>query len=240
MKKFKNLIKTVSKQAIMCILILSMVFMLSACGGSGDADDKYAGKWNSVMGEMAGITLTGEEVKGFAFDLQSSGKAVLTVDGETENGKWRSENDTVIITISGTEMTGVVEDDKIVFDNMLDMGIKMTFAKEGSESSKPENFLPEADKKMIGTWKSDKVTDILGGPTDAYPADGLKLEFTAEHSVNIDLNGEVNQTSWSLVGDTMGILDDDTIDLNWDVKDDGIGVNYKINDEYYIFHCVKH
>lgn len=230
MEKFSRLLAFISIALTVCVL--------SSCTGGANADKAYVGKWVSVTGEAMGITLTGEDIGGFALDLQEGGKAVLTVDGESESVKWQNEEEILTVSANGTDMTGTVKGDTIVFDDMLNMGLKLTFAKEGTDAAKPENYLPEADKGMLGTWQSNRVTDILGDDVDAYAADALKLEFTAEHTVNIALNGEeTNGKKWSLIGDDWGSVDD--VNMNWDITQDGIDVNYTIDDEYYVFHCVK-
>lgn len=229
MKKFLRLSMFVGLVLAIC--------MLSACGGK--SDEKYVGKWISVTGEAYGVTLTGEDVNGFGLELKEKGKGVLTVDGESEDVKWENDGNKITITAEGTDMNAVVENDTMVFDDMLGMGLKLTFAREGSEAAKPENYLPEADKDMIGEWKSDNVTDILGDPVDTYAADALKLEFANDHTMNIYLDGESYLGKrWSLLDD-WGSTYDEGIDLTWDITEDGIEVSYEIDDDYYIFHCVK-
>lgn len=229
MKKFLRL--------SMFVGLLLAVCMLSACGGNSDG--KYVGKWISVSGEAYGVTLTGEDISGFGLELKDKGKAVLTVDGESEDVKWKNDGNTITITASGTDMKGIAENDTIVFDNMLDMGLKLTFAKEGSKAAQPENYLPEADKNMLGEWKSESVTDILGDPVDTYAAEALKLEFADDHTMDIYLDGESYlDKRWSLLDD-WGSTYDEGIDLTWDITEDGIEVSYEIDGEYYIFHCVK-
>lgn len=219
-------------------LMLS-ICMLTACGG-GNADSAYVGKWVSVAGEAMGVTLTGDDISGFAFDLQDGGKAVFTVEGESENVKWKTEGNVITITENGIEMTGTLENDTMVFENKLDMGVDLTFAKEGTDAAKPENYLPEAEKNMIGTWQSENVTDVLGDPVDTYASDALKLEFSGDHTMNITLDGEtVSGKKWSLLGDDWGNVDDESVNMNWDINEEGIDVNYTIDGEYYVFHCVK-
>lgn len=219
-------------------LIFAM-FMLVACS-SENADEKYVGKWISVAGEAYGVTLTGEEISGFGLNLQNGGNAVLTVDGDSANVKWKNEGDVITVTANGTDMTATVKNDTMVFDNMLDMGLKLTFAKEGTDAANPENYLSEAEKNMIGTWQSDSVSDILGDPIDTYSPDALKLEFYGDHKMNITLDGEtVSDKKWSLLGDDWGSADDESVNINWEIEDDGISVNYIVDNEYYVFHCVK-
>lgn len=232
MKKMFKMSMLAGVMAVMC--------MLAACGGGGNADAAYVGKWVSVAGEAMGLTLTGDDISGFALELKEGGKAVLTVEGESDNVKWKNEGNTITITASGTDMTATVENNTMVFNNMLNMGMDLTFAKEGTEAANSENYLPEAEKNMIGTWQSDSVTDVLGDPVDAYAPDALQLTFSGDHTMNITLDGEtVSGKKWSLLGDDWGSVDDESVNMNWDIEADGIDVNYTIDDEYYVFHCVK-
>lgn len=222
------------------VVILSlMLCMLSACGGGGNSDEKYVGKYVSVAGEAMGVTLTGEEISGFDIELKEDGKAVLTVDGDEQNFKWKNDGESIVISGGDNEMTGVVDGDTIVFDNMLDAGLKVTFAKEGTDAANPENYMSAEEKNMIGVWQSSNVTDILGDPVEDVAGDALKLEFNSDHTMGVYFDGgDCVTEKWSLVGDWGSIEGDDSY-INWDITDDGISVNYIIGDEYYVFSCQK-
>ena len=223
-----------------CVIgLLCIVCMVSACGGGGRADAKYEGKYISVAGEAIGMTLNGEDISGFGLELKSGGKGTMTVYDESETIKWTNDDNNITINLSGTDMVGTIGEDTIVFDNMLDMGIKLTFAKEGSEAAKPENTLPEADKKMLGIWQSNTVTDILGDPIEEFSGDELKMEFAADHTVKVTFKGEdLGSYKWSLLGN-WGNLNDDELKINWDNTDNGIEVNYSTADDYFVFNCTK-
>lgn len=230
MKKFFRL-------SMLAGLILAMC-MLASCGEN--ADEAYVGKWIPVAGEAYGVTLTGDDISGFELELKSGGKAVFTVDGESENVKWKSDGDVVTLTVSGTDMTATVKDNAMVFENMMETELKLTFAKEGTDATNPENYFTEAEKNMIGKWQSDKLTNVLGDPIDTYAPDALELEFLVDHTMNITLDGEtISGKTWSLLDDWGSVYYDESVDLNWDIEEDGISVKYIINDEYFVFHCVK-
>ena len=55
----------------------------------------------------------------------------MEIDGEMGNIKWTLEGETITVNVDGEEMTGTFEDDKLVFDDILGSGMKLTFAKEG-------------------------------------------------------------------------------------------------------------
>ena len=122
MKKIKSILSVI-------IAMMIAVTMLAGCGG-GEATG-YEGKYVSVSGEMMGVELTGDDIAGWSIELKSGGKGKMESEGETGNIKWSLEDKTITIKVDGEEMTGVFEDDKLVFDDILDSGMKLTFAKEG-------------------------------------------------------------------------------------------------------------
>ena len=114
------------------IVMMIILTMLAGCGGSGEATG-YEGKYVSVSGEMMGVELTGEDIAGWSIELNNGGKGKMDIDGESGNIKWTLEDKTITVTVDGEEMKGVFEDDKLVFEDILGSGMKLTFAKEGKE-----------------------------------------------------------------------------------------------------------
>ncbi|MFQ7291218.1 MAG: hypothetical protein ACLRQ0_03095 [Monoglobales bacterium] len=221
------------------IVLLCAVFMLSACGGSGKADAEYEGKYISVAGEAMGMTLTGEDINGFGLELKNGGKGTMTIYGDSGTIKWTNDDENITVNIDGTDIVGAIGQDTITFDNVLDMGLKLTFAKEGSEAAKPENHLPETDKKMLGIWQSNTVTDVLGDPVEGLSGNELKMEFAADYTVKVTFKGnDLGSHKWSLLGD-WGSLDSDVLDISWDINDNGINVNYSTDEDYFVFSCTK-
>ena len=123
MKRIKGII------GVLVALMLAIT-ILSGCGDGGEATG-YEGKYVSVAGEMLGLELTGEDIAGWAIELNNGGKGTMEIDGDSGNIKWSLEGETITINVDGEEITGTFEDDKLVFDNIMDSGMKLTFAKEG-------------------------------------------------------------------------------------------------------------
>lgn len=113
------------------IVMLIVLTMLAGCGG--EEATGYEGKYVSVSGEMMGIELTGDDIAGWSIELKSGGKGKMEIEGETGNIKWSLEENTITIKVDGEEITGTIEDDKLVFDDILSSGMKLTFAKEGEK-----------------------------------------------------------------------------------------------------------
>ena len=227
--------KKILAMIITGIIALSLV----SCGG-GPADEKFVGKWISVAGESLGITLTGEDIDGFELNLESGGKGTMVIDEDEGKIKWTNDETTLTITVDGEEMVATIGEDTLVFDDMLGMGMKITFALEGSDAANPENYLPEEVKSMIGTWNSYNVTDVLGDDASAeISPEALKLTFKADYTVDVEYNGEsIPGQTWSMLGD-WGSLDDSDYSISWDVVGEEIEVTYSYGEDYFIFSCKK-
>lgn len=194
MKKFLSVFITM----ILCLSI-------TACSGSsGKVDEALVGKYVCVTGTMLGVTMSGDEVSDFSLDLQSDGKATMEISGESHNLKWSSDDSTLTLKIDGEKITGELGEDTVTFKDFLkeQLGTSMdlTFAKEGTDAAKPENYLPEEEKALIGDWVSVSVTDVLGNDaSEEVDPTALAATFDGEHSATISFMGEkIGSSKWSL------------------------------------------
>lgn len=230
-----------TKAKIKTLAISLGILMLSAaCSASGRADDKYEGNYVSVAGEALGVTLTGEDIDGFNFDLKDGGKAEVTIDGESHSAKWSNDDTNLTLTIDGTDVVGSIGEDTVVFDDMLGTGMKLTFAKSGSAAADPALYLPENDKFMLGKWQSYAVVDVMDEDISAeVDKAGVSLEFKADHTANVTVLDETAEgQKWSLLSD-FGSFDDSSIEATWNIVDDEIEFVYTGGDNYYTFRCKK-
>ena len=53
------------------------------------------------------------------------------------------------------------EKDIISFDNMLEMGVKVIFAKDGTDAMDPALYLTEEENAVIGEWAAESVEELL-------------------------------------------------------------------------------
>lgn len=223
-----------------CALFMTLVLAMSfvACGEQVRADAELEGKYIAVAGEAMGFVMTLDDLNDFSFELQSGGKGEIMVDGSSSSLKWENDDENITMKVDGEEIIGKRQTDAFVVENMLDLGVDITFAKEGTDAADLSNYLSEEDKMMIGMWKSEIVTDVLGDPVSNMNDDGLSLEFFADHTVSVNIMGEDMGTySWSNLG-TWGGVDDETMNLTWDIADDGLTVSYD-GEDYWVFSCVK-
>ena len=233
MKKFLSVFITM----ILCLSI-------TACSGSsGKVDEALVGKYVCVTGTMLGVTMSGDEVSDFSLDLQSDGKATMEISGESHNLKWSSDDSTLTLKIDGEKITGELGEDTVTFKDFLkeQLGTSMdlTFAKEGTDAAKPENYLPEEEKALIGDWVSVSVTDVLGNDaSEEVDPTALAATFDGEHSATISFMGEdIGSFEWSVLSESIiftGDFDGDLV-MSGDYKDGVLLLNYSAGDDYFIF-----
>lgn len=185
------------------ILALVMVISLSACGSSERADEALVGKYIAVTGTALGMTLSGDDIAGFTLELKSGGKVTMDVEDSSVDGKWINDDNTITLTIEKTEMVGKLGKDTITFEGILKelVGISMDlkFAKEGTDAAKPENFLPEEEKALLGDWVGTAVNNVLDEDASGeISADSMKATLNADHICTITYKGEeIAKPKWS-------------------------------------------
>ena len=224
------------------ILALVMVISISACGSSGRADEALVGKYIAVTGTSMGMTLSGEDMAGFTLDLKSGGKVTMDVEGSSTNGKWVNDDTTITLTIENTEMVGKLGEDTIIFEGILKelVGISMDlkFAKEGTDAAKPENFLPDEEKALLGDWIGASVTDALDEDVSGeISPDVMKATLNADHTCTITYQGEeIAKPKWSYYSGMVNFEGDVSggASLYGDYKDDAFMITYS-GDNYYKF-----
>ena len=149
------------KRVISLVLALFLTVSLSACGSSGRADEALVGKYLAVTGTSMGMTLSGADMSGFILELKSGGKVTMTIDGTSADGKWVNDDKTITLTIEKTDMVGKLDKDTITFESilkeMIGTSMDVKFAKEGTDAAKPENFLPEEERALLGDWVGASV-----------------------------------------------------------------------------------
>ena len=126
---------------LLVVSVFVSMLSLSGCGGGGGGGttkseaNPYEGKWVAVVAEAMGVQLPIEECfeGDLSFELNSGGKVVFHADEETGNGKWAVADNKLTITIQGEEMVADVGENTFTFDDLMDMGLKVIFGKEGTD-----------------------------------------------------------------------------------------------------------
>lgn len=121
--------KKMMKKVVMALAVLIMAFGLAACGGGGGGEESpYAGTYVATTAEYAGMELNISDLfaDGFSITLESNGKCSVSVDGDTDSGKWE-EVDGVVVIEDELEFHVDVEAGTATMDYE---GVAMNFEKE--------------------------------------------------------------------------------------------------------------
>ena len=143
-------------------------------------------------------------------------------------------------------MVGTIGEDNISFDDMLGMGVKVIFAKDGTDAMDPALYLTEEESAFVGEWVAESVEELLGdGPQTSMEGvdninDALRLNIKADRNVTVIYKGEeIGTFPWSVA---LGYctIESDNPSLSVMINDDGtLDVDYSDDEDYYTFHCVK-
>ena len=217
--------------------------------GTNDAfsntDEDLSGKYICITGTALGITLSDDDVSRFSMELKDDGKVTMEIEGSFAEGTWVRNNSTITLHIEGSYVVGEIGKDTISFNDFLkeqvNASVDLTFAKEGTDAAKPENYLPKEEKALIGDWVSVSVTDVLGNDaSEEVDPTALAATFDGDHSATISFMGkEIGSSKWSLFAESV-LFDDefnDGVSLNGDYTDGVFTLTYNntSTDAYYIF-----
>ena len=125
------------KKITVFILIMVLgVATLAGCGGKVNPDDPNQGLWKATTGEMLGISVNIEDLfaKGFTIELQDKGKCTILADGKKSNGTWTLEGSAFTVKGGGMDCAGTLANGSITLEDVLGMGINLTFEKVGGHS----------------------------------------------------------------------------------------------------------
>ena len=230
------------KRVISLVLALFLMVSLSACGSSGRADEALVGKYLAVTGTSMGMTLSGADMSGFTLELKSGGKVTMTIDGTSADGKWVNDDKTITLTIENTDMVGKLDKDTITFESilkeMIGTSMDVKFAKEGTDAAKPENFLPEEERALLGDWVGASVADALDKDASGeISPDSMKATLNADHTCTITYKGEeIAKPQWSYFSGMVSFEGDVAggASLYGDYKDGKFMITYS-GDNYYKF-----
>jgi len=173
------------------LAVILLIALVSSCGGGGgaDADDPNLGVYNAVTAEMWGMEMPITDMfeNGVSIELKEKGKCVMNIDGTTGKGKWTLEDGVFYAEAGGAELNGTLEKGVLYAENVLDMGVNLTFEKEGGYVEPAAIDGPQIEdpgvaiessgieKQWDGTWYGvmyvyEAEGDFAGIPSDAYDA----------------------------------------------------------------------
>lgn len=231
------------------LLLVAAILLFSGCGTSEEKKSPYEGKWIGLVAETMGVQMSVEEAIGgaFEFEVKKNNKVEFTVGDEHGSGKWSVEENQFTLTIEGAEMTGEIGDNCITFEDMLEMGVKVIFAKDGTDAMDPSLYMTEEEKadgrnmelRQCGgtSGRRSRQTSMEGVENIG---DALRLEFKKDHTVAVRYKGQdIGEFGWTIA---LGYctIDTENPGIYVTINEDGtLTIDYSDDVDYYTFHCVK-
>lgn len=164
------------KKLIAILLTLAMQLSLVACGGTAE-EDPNAGKYLGTIAEVFGMSMEMSEIYpgGTWVELKSGGKGTIMLDGDDFPVNWSLEGDTFTLTIDGVDSVGTLAEGVIVVD-LMDMGVEMTFLKEGMEMPAVEVTYNDAGYwEVVRVESEDPESCISEEDMEAVKAAGVRM-----------------------------------------------------------------
>ncbi len=111
------------------VVILAVVLVLALGGQGAVAEDPNLGVYNATSAEMWGMEIPISDLwgDGFSIELKPAGKCTLIVDGSSGSGEWTLESGVFHLEGSGIDCNGTLANGVLILENVLDMGITLTF-----------------------------------------------------------------------------------------------------------------
>ena len=151
------------------VFVLLIVLLIRGCTGAvKDAFDPNLGVYNATTAEMYGIEMDVTDVweGGVSIELKAKDKCVFTIDGEQYNIKWTLDGSDIRIKGKGLDCEGTLNRGVLVLQDVMDMGVNLTFQKEGgfsdnmldgdgmtsSDGEIGEDGYTAAQRKWNGAW----------------------------------------------------------------------------------------
>ena len=155
------------KKRIAILLTIVMLLSLAACGGG--EPDPNAGKYQGISAKALGMTMDMSEVyPGETWvELKSGGKGTVMLDGDDFPMKWTLDGEAITITIEDVDSVGTLADGVITVD-LMDMGVEMTFLKEGAEMPAPKATFNDAGYWEIVRMESDDPASAISEEDMAF------------------------------------------------------------------------
>ena len=159
-------------------LILALAMLLGCVAFAEGVD--YTGTWvvTGLVVEELGMKMGPNALQQAGMDatmtLNADGTAVLTFEGEAEDGAWvANENGVAITDASATTMNAVYQDEMLILE---EAGQKMMFTREGAAPAIAEEEAPTIlanvdPKEFEGQWLLTKA-NLMGMD---FPAESLGL-----------------------------------------------------------------
>lgn len=154
--------------AVLVFLLLIVLLIRGCTGAVKDAFDPNLGVYNATTAEMYGIEMDVTDVweGGVSIELKAKDKCVFNIDGEKYNIKWTLDGTDINVKGKGLNCDGTLNQGTLVLEDVLGMGVNLTFQKEGgytdhmvdgpgmtsSDGEIGEDGYTAAQRKWNGAW----------------------------------------------------------------------------------------
>ena len=169
LRKFPTFDSTLFPFTVAGICILLIVLLIRGCTGAvKDAFDPNLGVYNATTAEMYGIEMDVTDVweGGVSIELKAKDKCVFNIDGDKYNIKWTLDGTDINVKGKGLNCDGTLNQGTLVLEDVLGMGVNLTFQKEGgfsdnmldgdgmtsSDGEIGEDGYTAAQRKWNGAW----------------------------------------------------------------------------------------
>ena len=146
------------------VFVLLIVLLIRGCTGAvRDAFDPNLGVYNDTTAEIYGIEM---DVTDVCIELKAKDKCVFNIDGDKYNIKWTLDGTDINVKGKGLNCDGTLNQGTLVLEDVLGMGVNLTFQKEGgfsdnmldgdgmtgSDGEIGEDGYTAAQRKWNGAW----------------------------------------------------------------------------------------
>ena len=185
----RKLLFIIGGAVLAVILAVVLICALGGKGGGAAAADPNLGVYTASTAEMLGVEMDITDLfeEGVSIELKENGKCAMNVNGTKGSGKWTLEDGVFHIKGGGLDCDGTLESGVMTLENMLGMGVQMTFVKEGgftpadpdsaagSGSAAAAAPASALQQQWAGTWYgcmyvSEATGNFAGIPSDIYDA----------------------------------------------------------------------
>ena len=204
------------KKLLAILLTMAMLLSLAACGGSAE-EDPNAGKYLGTTAKALGMTMPMSDIyEGETWvELKSGGKGTIMLDGDDFPVKWALEGEAITITIDGVDSVGTLADGVITVD-LMNMGVEMTFLKEGVEAP-----VAAATYNDAGYWEVVRVESE--DPESAISEEDMETVKAAGVLMYMELNAD--GTGIVFIEEEMPVT---WVDGTITFTDDGMSIDYTV------------
>ncbi len=191
--------------ALIIVAILGILFLPNAFSG---ADSDELGVYYASDITMMGMSFDPGELfeDGLSVELKSGNKCVLKMEGIEYNAEWTLDGTELTIKQNDDEFSGTLENNTIFMSNLMNLGLEITFVKDGSSPATMPGGSSEQDSVAQQNGSGEQ------GDIDSDFAD-VKLTNPSEFFGTVTITNYVGSNDISGVHDAYAIIDTDVNDL---------------------------